>query len=571
MPDASPFDPARWYPVASAEDLPRRHVFHGQIWGRELAIWRADDGNVNVWENRCLHRGVRLSLGLNEGGELRCVYHGWRYANRSAGCTYIPAHPADAPARTICNRTYPRAEAAGLVWTALDPAAPFALPEGVPATGLPLRPLPVSAAPDLVRAELVAAGFVAAAPGPEAALVGEEVVLLVQPQDADRAVLRGLLPARPASPLAALRDWNARLGSLRDRIEARAAGRPAPAPVTVTFAPVDAELAALPALPQGLPGTALRVRVARKWPVAEQVVALDLLPLAGELPAMQPGAHIDVALPNGLVRQYSLVNAPGETDRYTIGVKRAAPSTGGSDCLHDQVREGDVLAISAPRNGFPLRRDATETLLVAGGIGLTPLLAMAQALAAQGLPFAFHIFTGSEAQIAFPERLARMEGGSGRVLRHTGLDPAATAARLSGILAGPGFARQLYLCGPAPLLDLAQALAAEAGWDETAVHVEYFANPRALDRSGGFEIALARSALTLTVPPGRSILEVLREAGVAIASSCEQGACGTCVVRVIEGEPDHQDVCLTPRDRAAGDRIATCVSRARSPRLVLDL
>lgn len=97
---------AQWYPVASSTDLPMRHVYQGQLWGRELAVWRADDGFVNVWENRCLHRGVRLSIGLNEGRELRCIYHGWRYANRTAGCTYIPAHPADAPARTICNNTY---------------------------------------------------------------------------------------------------------------------------------------------------------------------------------------------------------------------------------------------------------------------------------------------------------------------------------------------------------------------------------------------------------------------------------------------------------------------------------
>lgn len=224
-----PFDPGTWCPVAAADDLPLRHVFHGQIWGRELAIWRADDGNVNVWENRCLHRGVRLSLGLNEGAELKCVYHGWRYANRSAACTYIPAHPADAPARTICNRTYPRAEAAGLVWTALDPAAPFALPRGVPATALPLRALPVWAPPQVVRAELQSAGFAPVGSGRDAPLAGDGgVLILIQPQDAGRTVLRALLPAAPADAAAALRAWNARLSQLRDRIEARAAELPPP-------------------------------------------------------------------------------------------------------------------------------------------------------------------------------------------------------------------------------------------------------------------------------------------------------------------------------------------------------
>ena len=113
--------PHQWHPIAAADDLPFRHVYHGQLLGREFAVWRADDGYVNVWENRCLHRGVRLSIGINDGRELKCQYHGWRYSNRTAGCTYIPAHPADAPARTITNRTYPAVERYGLVWTAEQP------------------------------------------------------------------------------------------------------------------------------------------------------------------------------------------------------------------------------------------------------------------------------------------------------------------------------------------------------------------------------------------------------------------------------------------------------------------
>src|ERR1700731_4563893 len=112
---------ALWYPIAAAHDLPFRHVFHGQLFGQECAVWRADDGYVNIWENRCLHRGVRLSIGINDGRELKCQYHGWRYSNRTAGCTYIPAHPAEAPARTITNRAFPAAERYGLVWTAQEP------------------------------------------------------------------------------------------------------------------------------------------------------------------------------------------------------------------------------------------------------------------------------------------------------------------------------------------------------------------------------------------------------------------------------------------------------------------
>src|SRR5579859_6733951 len=137
----------RWYPIAASHDLPFRHVFHGQLLGREFAVWRADDGYVNVWENRCLHRGVRLSLGINDGRELKCQYHGWRYANRTAGCTYIPAHPSDAPARTITNRTFPAVERYGLVWSCLDPVGDA--PEIAaldPAHALALRGVPVNAA-----------------------------------------------------------------------------------------------------------------------------------------------------------------------------------------------------------------------------------------------------------------------------------------------------------------------------------------------------------------------------------------------------------------------------------------
>jgi phenylpropionate dioxygenase-like ring-hydroxylating dioxygenase large terminal subunit len=143
-----------WYPIASSSDLPFRHVFHAQLLGREFAVWRADDGNVNVWENRCLHRGVRLSIGINEGTELRCQYHGWRYANRTAGCTYIPAHPADAPARTICNNTYPVKESMGMIWTgeeALDDNFGF----NEFSENTVLRPITVNAPIDLINEKLI--------------------------------------------------------------------------------------------------------------------------------------------------------------------------------------------------------------------------------------------------------------------------------------------------------------------------------------------------------------------------------------------------------------------------------
>ena len=151
--DPDPF--TLWHPVASAHDVPYRHVHHGQLLGRELAVWRADDDHVNVWENRCLHRGVRLSIGMNDGTELRCQYHGWRYANRSAGCTYIPAHPADAPARTICNRTFPSVERYGLVWSGEDPVGEPPTVDVLEAgTPFGLRNLPVNASAGLALKHL---------------------------------------------------------------------------------------------------------------------------------------------------------------------------------------------------------------------------------------------------------------------------------------------------------------------------------------------------------------------------------------------------------------------------------
>ena len=561
-----------WHPIASSDDLPFRHVFHGQLLGQELAVWRADDGNVNVWENRCLHRGVRLSIGINEGAELKCQYHGWRYANRTAGCTYIPAHPADAPARRIANRTYAVREADGLVWTTLDGMDGEAPPAGS-SDALALRPIPVNAPPAAVLATLIEAREAGSTAdrlgqlGTGIVLDGVAIRFFVQPVDAGRAVIRGLADAPEGAPLDLLHRIDTRLKALRDEIEAEAARGPAPAPITPVFEPVSVELATMPDLVVGRQAT-LRARLKRRWDTGIDCVGLELEGLAGPLPTFQPGAHIDLHLPNGLVRQYSITNGPGEQSSYVIGVKREASSRGGSVAIHETLRVGDVVAISEPRNNFPLRRDATHTILVAGGIGVTPLLAMARALARQRLSYELHVFARSEGHLPFAAELAAL----GEPVRlHLGLDPAETGEALAGITASPGFARHLYICGPGPMLERARELAATAGWADEAVHFEYFRNDRPIDDSTGFVVDLARSALTLDVPAGRSLLEVLRENGVAATSSCEQGACGTCLTRVLEGVPEHQDVYLNESEKRSNTVMLTCVSRARTPRLVLDI
>ena len=599
----------RWHPVARSDDLAPRHVFHGLLLGRELALWRADDGHVNVWENRCLHRGVRLTLGHNEGRELRCQYHGWRYANRSAGCTYIPAHPADAPARTICNVRFPMVERYGLVWTGEAPLGDLPTILSLEAeTTFGLRGVPVNAEPHVVLDALAGYHFVPSsvisdgAPGPSSlsssrpeatvsvtdlrdgwieltstrlgAASGDgssTIVFFVQPVDSARSVIRGVLRTSPGaeSTISVLRYHSAGLNRLRDVLEIQAAKREMPEPLVQRIGQVSLELSTIPEVSEdGRVGGLLRVRVARKRSVGERIVSLELESINGQLPTFQPGAHIDVHLPNALVRQYSLVNGPGESDRYVIGVKREAESRGGSSFLHDLVRVGDVLAISEPRNNFPLRRDSFRTTLIAGGIGVTPLLAMAQALHVSSLDFTLHYFVQSAEHLAFADIL---DFFGDRIVVHLGLTPTATAEAMNTLLANPSEGHHAYICGPGPMIHAARATAAAAGWNDHAVHFEYFKNTTPRNTSTAFEVELARSALTLNVPEGTSIMEVLRAHGVPVASSCEQGACGTCLVTVLAGQPDHQDVYLNDSERKAGERMAICVSRSRTPRLVLDI
>lgn len=561
---------APWFPIAASDDLVARHVYQGQLLGRELAVWRDDGGFVNVWENRCLHRGVRLTLGRNDGGELVCRYHGWRYASRTAGCTYIPAHPSGAPAQTICNVTFPAVERFGLIWTSLseggDVEAPASLVDG---DTLALRALPFNAPSSAALAALASATGTAprgaqattwieadAADGHGDAIV----VYFVQPLGDDRCVVRGVRShaVDTGDELGVLRAHHRFLDRLRATVEADTHTTPAPAE-SLRRVQIRTVTGTRPRL---------SVTVTARRITATDICEVDLRAVTGALPTAQPGGHVDVQLGNGLTRQYSLVNAPGEQDRYVIGVKREPASRGGSAWIHDELRVGDTLTISEPHHQFVLRRDSLRTLLIAGGIGITPLLAMAQALHANGLTFELHYFAQATEHVAFGDRLDRL-GDAVRL--HLGRTPAQTAADLDDLLAGPGGGDHVYACGPGPMLDAVRATAARHGWPDPTVHFEYFANASAIDTGGSFEIELARSGITATVPAGVSVLDVLAANGVALASSCRQGACGTCAVTVLDGTPLHQDVYLNATERAANQRMMTCVSRAEGARLVLDV
>ncbi len=565
-----------WYPIASSSDLPKRHVYHAQLLGREFAVWRADDGNVNVWENRCLHRGVRLSIGINEGTELRCQYHGWRYANRTAGCTYIPAHPADAPSRTICNNTYPMKEFMGMVWSGEETYGDPTHFENFDEFTV-LRPIPINANSDLVK-ELVKSKYDQLNYLCKDEVNGafsvtfersEKILFFVQPQDSNLSVLRGVVnkALEGTKKISFLKMHNQILQNSRQEIE-KISKTMKNNPMIAQISNVSVELSELPEKSEKNRQANLRVMVSEKIKTAEGIVSIKFEALDGQLPTFQPGAHIDLHLQSGLIRQYSLVNGPGETNFYNIGVKLEEESAGGSSYIHNNLRVGDVLACSAPRNNFPLRRDSVKTIFVAGGIGLTPLLAMAQALNVMNLNYEFHYFVKNAKHVAFSSIL---EKSKDKVFIHEGFSPSLTVEKLSSILSKPQKSMNLYVCGPGPMLEATRRVASELSWPDKSIHFEYFKNNNEIDDSSCFEIELARSALTLNVPSGKSVLEVLRENGIDLPSSCEQGACGTCKVNVIKGEVDHQDVYLNDSEKLEGNIMMTCVSRALSNRLILDI
>lgn len=316
----------------------------------------------------------------------------------------------------------------------------------------------------------------------------------------------------------------------------------------------------------------LSVRVARKSVEAEGICSFELVSVSGEpLPVFSAGSHVDVQVPGGLTRQYSLCNDAAETHRYLIAVLRDGASRGGSVAMHERVAEGDLLTISAPKNHFALAHEAESHLLLAGGIGITPLLCMAERLANAGAEFEMLYCTRSRPRTAFAGRI-EASAFAQRVRFHFDDGPQAQRLDIAALLADPPSGRHLYVCGPKGFMDAVLAGARAAGWKEDRLHFEFFGAelaPAGADRA--FEVCLASSGRVISVPAGRSVVQALAAAGVVVATSCEQGVCGTCLTRVIEGTPAHRDLYLTPEEQAAGDQFLPCCSRAESARLVLDL
>lgn len=312
----------------------------------------------------------------------------------------------------------------------------------------------------------------------------------------------------------------------------------------------------------------LNVSIRRLWDETPEIRCFELAPVDGiELPPAEPGAHIDVYPGGGLVRQYSLWNGPDERDRYLIGVKREPASRGGSAAMHC-LAEGERLLISEPKNRFPLSHISGASVLLAGGIGVTPLLSMARHLEAGHRAFELHLFARSKQHSPFA---AMIEDKLGATI-HLGLDPLQLETVFSGLLRRCSTDAHLYLCGPAPFMALAQKVAADIGWPSARIHLEHFAAAESAPDPAGeaFEVVLKKTGRTILVGPDQSIVEAMEKAGCGILTSCEQGVCGTCTTRVIDGDPDHRDLYLSIAEQKAG-LFTPCVSRSKSKRLVLDL
>lgn len=322
--------------------------------------------------------------------------------------------------------------------------------------------------------------------------------------------------------------------------------------------------------------TSLSVKVIKKTIEAHEIASFELAALDGQpLPAFEAGAHIDVQVPGSdgktLIRQYSLCNAPHAHQRYRIAVLRDAASRGGSTGMHERVQEGDVISISAPRNHFPLQAADGGKLLFAGGIGITPLLCMAQQLARDNSEFTLHYCARSLQHMAFRDEIAASPYAA-RVQLHADDGSPAQRLDIAAVLAASAVNTPVYVCGPAGFIDYVIGAARTAGWDEQHIHREYFGAVAAVPvATDAFEVEAASTGKRYHIPPGRSIIEVLADHGVEIPVSCEQGVCGTCITRVLGGVPDHRDLYFNADEHALNDQMTPCCSRARTPLLVLDI
>jgi vanillate O-demethylase ferredoxin subunit len=317
----------------------------------------------------------------------------------------------------------------------------------------------------------------------------------------------------------------------------------------------------------------MKVRIASKQRAADGIAAFDLVKEDGTaLPPFTAGAHIDVFLANGCVRQYSLLGSPADQKRYRIAVLREVNSRGGSRAMHD-LNEGDLLEISEPKNHFPLVDDAAHSVLLAGGIGVTPILSMAEQLLHSDASFEFHYCTREPSRAAFLERFSKMDMVDiARVYYDTGSP--AQKIDLAAVLANPQSTKHLYVCGPGGFIEAVLNQAKALGWNPDNLHREFFAAPvqsMPSTQTQSFKVVLSSSGQCVDVAEDESVIEALARSGIELPTSCEQGVCGTCLTRIVQGVPDHRDAYLTDKEKEANNQFLPCCSRSKSPVLVLEL
>jgi len=295
---------------------------------------------------------------------------------------------------------------------------------------------------------------------------------------------------------------------------------------------------------------------------------LDGLPFDG----YDPGAHIDVTSPSGITRQYSLCGDPACVNSHVFAVKKEEQSRGGSRSLHEEVTVGTELSVGAPRNLFRLEESADEHILIGAGIGITPLLSMAYRLLARNARFTLHYFARSEVHAAFITLLTRAPFDQ-HVKLHVGVERETLRAELDACVRDAGTNTHVYTCGPAPFMDVVVEIA-ETRVPAEAIHLERFkAEPTTATGASldCFDVRVASTGQTVRVDEKTSIVDALASIGIEVDTSCGEGVCGTCMVDVVSGEPEHRDHCLSKAERASNNVICCCISRSRSPVLVLDL
>ncbi|MDR5753319.1 MULTISPECIES: PDR/VanB family oxidoreductase [unclassified Caballeronia] len=317
----------------------------------------------------------------------------------------------------------------------------------------------------------------------------------------------------------------------------------------------------------------LKVRVDALREEAHGVRSFSISRLDGQpFDRYEPGAHIDVTSPSGITRQYSLCGDPERLESHVFAVKKEDESRGGSRSLHEEVDVGTELSIGAPRNLFRLEESASEHILIGAGIGITPLLSMAYRLAARQARFTLHYFARSETHAAFMTLLARAPFDQ-HVKLHFGVQREDLAKELDACLRDAGLGAHVYTCGPAPFMDTVVERA-QTRLPADAIHLERFKAepaPATDNQLDSFDVQLASTGQTVRVDAKTSIVDALASIGIEVDTSCGEGVCGTCMVDVVSGEPVHRDHCLSQAERASNSVICCCVSRSRSPVLVLDL